>query len=101
MIYRNTTDIVIDNAFLAINGILKHTPVYVKLEGLSISGSIKVKSAIRTIARLELEGRLKPGMRVIESSTGNLGIALSMVCATKGYPFICVSDPNISLQSAT
>lgn len=101
MIYRNTTDIVIDNAFLAINGILKHTPVYVKLEGLSISGSIKVKSAIRMIARLELEGRLKPGMRVIESSSGNLGIALSMVCATKGYPFICVSDPNISLQSAS
>src|SRR5262249_33932272 len=40
-------------------------------------------------------GTLRPGKRVIESSSGNIGLALSIVCAIKGYEFICVTDPNI------
>lgn len=48
------------------------------------------------IEELEKKGMLKQGMTVVESSSGNLGLALSMICANKGYKFICVSDPNIS-----
>lgn len=100
MIFKSPTDLIFDNVFIELRNILPKTPVYIKLEGCSITGSIKIKSAIRMITRLELEGRLKPGMQVIESSSGNLGVALSMVCAAKGYAFTCVSDPNISPQSA-
>jgi 2,3-diaminopropionate biosynthesis protein SbnA len=100
MIVKSPADLVFDDVFMELQNILPGMPVYIKLEGCSITGSIKVKSAIRMIARLELENKLQPGMRVIESSSGNLGLALSMVCAAKGYAFTCVSDPNISPQTA-
>lgn len=91
---------IFDDVFMEVNDLIPETPVYLKLEGCSITGSIKVKSAIRMVERLELEKKLRPGMTVIESSSGNLGLALSMVCAAKGYAFVCVSDPNISPQTA-
>ncbi|CDG85687.1 pyridoxal-phosphate dependent enzyme family protein [Janthinobacterium agaricidamnosum NBRC 102515 = DSM 9628] len=81
-------------------GILPATPVQLKLEGLSLTGSSKIKPAIHMLETLERTGRLRPGMRVIESSSGNLGLALSMACAAKGYHFTCVSDKNISPQTA-
>lgn len=101
MILKSSTDMIFGDVFMELRDVVPKLPVYLKLEGCSITGSIKVKSAIRMIARLELEGKLRPGMRVIESSSGNLGLALSMVCASKGYAFTCVSDPNISPQTAS
>src|SRR5207342_1083470 len=69
--------------------------VFLKLEGLNITGSIKIKTAIALVEDLERRGIAKPAKTVIvESSSGNLGLALSLVCATKGYKFICVTDPN-------
>jgi len=69
--------------------------VFLKLEGFSITGSIKVKTAIALVEDLERRGVAKPNETVfIESSSGNLGLALSLVCAIKGYKFICVTDPN-------
>jgi cysteine synthase A len=100
MLLRSPTDLILDDVFIELSDIIPKTPLYLKLEGCSITGSIKVKPAIRMIARLEIEKKLRPGMRVIESSSGNLGLALSMVCASKGYAFTCVSDPNISPQTA-
>ncbi|MDD0972510.1 2,3-diaminopropionate biosynthesis protein SbnA [Pseudomonas fontis] len=100
MVISSPGDLVFDDVFLELREVLEDTPVFVKLEGFSLSGSIKVKSALRMVERLELEGRLSPGNALIESSSGNLGLALAMVCASKGYPFICVSDPNISPQTA-
>ncbi|MDF9756302.1 2,3-diaminopropionate biosynthesis protein SbnA [Pseudomonas sp. TE6288] len=100
MVISSPADLVFDDVFLELREVLPHTPVFVKLEGFSLSGSIKVKPALRMVERLELEGRLGPGKALVESSSGNLGLALAMVCASKGYPFICVSDPNISPQTA-
>jgi cysteine synthase A len=69
--------------------------VFLKLEGFNVTGSIKVKTAIGLVGDLERRGIAVPGKTVIvESSSGNLGIALSLVCAVKGYEFICVTDPN-------
>src|SRR6266853_4942294 len=69
--------------------------VYLKLEGFNVTGSIKIKTAIGLVEDLEKRGIAKPNETVIvESSSGNLGLALSLVCATKGYKFICVTDPN-------
>lgn len=75
-------------------------PVLLKIEGLNAAGSIKFKAAVGMIQDLEASGQLRPGGRVIESSSGNLGLALAIVCASKGYGFCCVSDPNISPQTA-
>ncbi|KTT03117.1 cysteine synthase [Pseudomonas oryzihabitans] len=100
MLISSPTDLVFDDVFLELREILPHAPVFVKLEGLSLTGSIKVKPALRMVERLELECRLGPGKSLVESSSGNLGLALAMVCASKGYPFICISDPNISPQTA-
>jgi len=69
--------------------------VFLKLEGFNITGSIKVKTAIALVEDLERRGLARPHETVIiESSSGNLGLALSLVCASKGYRFICVTDPN-------
>jgi cysteine synthase A len=86
------------DAFAMIEGLVS-APVHVKLDGLNPCGSIKVVPAIQLIEDLENSGRLKDGNTVIESSSGNLGVALSAVCANKGYKFICVTDPNASTQS--
>ncbi|MET1078332.1 MAG: 2,3-diaminopropionate biosynthesis protein SbnA [Pseudomonas sp.] len=100
MIHDSPASLVFGEHFLSLKTIAPHFSVNLKLEGLSISGSIKIKSALHMLTEMEKSGQLRPGMRVIESSSGNLGLALSMLCAIKGYPFVCISDPNISRQTA-
>ncbi len=68
---------------------------FVKYEGLNIAGSIKLKTAKYLISGLERHHGISPNKNtIIESSSGNLGVALSIVCKSKGYKFICVTDPN-------
>ncbi|MBC2656611.1 2,3-diaminopropionate biosynthesis protein SbnA [Pseudomonas sp. MSSRFD41] len=74
-------------------------PVYLKIEGLNPAGSIKLKTAVSLIEESERLGFLSPGRKVIESSSGNLGIALAIICAQRGYPFTCVTDPNVNQVS--
>ena len=59
--------------------------VLTKLEYLNPSGSIKDRMALRIIEDAEKAGLLKPGYTVVEASSGNTGIALSFICAVKGY----------------
>ncbi|QBC30452.1 2,3-diaminopropionate biosynthesis protein SbnA [Pandoraea sp. XY-2] len=81
--------------FTAIDGLCRAT-VHLKLEGLNAAGSIKLKPALQLIEDLEVAGRVDVNTRIVESSSGNLGMALAMVCANRGYPFTCVTDPNTS-----
>ncbi len=69
---------------------------YVKLEKYNLSGSVKDRAALGMIEKGEKEGILKPGMTLIESSSGNLGISLAAISSVKGYKFICVIDPKTS-----
>lgn len=94
MIYDRASDIVLDDVFLRLPGFVPDSQVFLKLEGLNPAGSIKLKPAAALIDSMEEMGVLRPGGRVIESSSGNLGIALSVVCAARGYPLTVVSDPN-------
>jgi len=96
MLVESPLELMLGNIFATVHGILPDTPVHLKLEGFNMAGSIKLKPAIQMIEDLEREGVLRPGKRVIESSSGNLGVALSLVCRIKGYPFVCVSDPNLA-----
>jgi cysteine synthase A len=66
--------------------------LYLKCEGFNFAGSIKMKAATEMVEAAEREGILRPGSILVESSSGNLGVALSMIAASKGYGFLCVTD---------
>ncbi len=68
--------------------------LYLKIEGFNFAGSIKLKPAVEMVERAERDGVLRPGSVLVESSSGNLGVALSVIAASKGYGFVCVIDPR-------
>ncbi len=70
--------------------------VLLKLEGMNAAGSIKLKTAVQILDDLEISQQIAPGARLIESSSGNLGVAIAMLSAARGYHFTCVTDPNAS-----
>ena len=61
-------------------------------------GSVKDRLALGMIEYAEENGLLKPGQTVVEASSGNTGLGLAMVCATKGYPFVCVMSEAFSIE---
>ena len=73
--------------------------LYLKCEGFNFAGSIKLKAAAAMVEAAERDGRLGPGSVLVESSSGNLGVALSMIVATKGYQFLCVTDSRCNLAT--
>ncbi len=70
--------------------------VLAKAEFLNPGGSIKDRVALNIIENAEKSGALKPGMTIIEATSGNTGIGLSLVGAMKGYRVICVMPENMS-----
>ena len=70
--------------------------VFVKAEHLNPGGSIKDRVAKYIIEIAEKEGKLKPGMTIIEATSGNTGIGLTLVGVQKGYKVICVMPENMS-----
>jgi len=69
--------------------------IYAKLEYLNPGGSIKDRSALYMVEWAEQQGLLKPGMTIIDASSGNHGIALALIGAIKGYPvIICSTDKH-------
>ncbi|MER5409674.1 2,3-diaminopropionate biosynthesis protein SbnA [Streptomyces sp. NPDC002769] len=73
--------------------------LYLKCEGFNFAGSIKLKAANEMVESAEREGVLKPDSILVESSSGNLGVALSMIAASKGYQFLCVTDSRCNLST--
>ncbi|MDL4774585.1 MULTISPECIES: 2,3-diaminopropionate biosynthesis protein SbnA [Thermomonosporaceae] len=74
-------------------------PLHLKCEGFNFAGSVKLKAAAAMIEAAEREGALTPGSIIVESSSGNLGIALSLIAASKGLRFVCVTDPRCNPAS--
>ena len=72
--------------------------IYVKMEYLNPSGSVKARIAKYMIERAEKEGLLKPGDTIVEASSGNTGNAMSMVAAVKGYKMIVVMPEGLSME---
>ena len=72
--------------------------MYVKCEFFNPLGSVKDRLAIAIIEDAERSGELKPGQTVVEATSGNTGIALAMVCAAKGYPFVAVMVETFSIE---
>ena len=72
--------------------------LYAKCEFFNPLSSVKDRLAIALIEDAEERGTLKPGQTVIEATSGNTGIALAMVCAAKGYPFVAVMVESFSVE---
>ena len=72
--------------------------MYVKCEAFNPLSSVKDRLAIGIIEDAERRGTLKPGQTVVEATSGNTGIALAMVCAVKGYPFVAVMAESFSIE---
>lgn len=88
-----------DDVFLHLDNAAINIDLYLKIEGLNPAGSIKLKTALSMVEDAERRGVVFPGCRLIESSSGSLGIALAVVAAAKGYHFLCVTDPSTSALS--
>jgi len=76
----------------------EHVEMYVKCEYFNPLSSVKDRLAIAIIEDAERSGALKPGQTVVEATSGNTGIALAMVCAAKGYPFVAVMAESFSVE---
>ena len=76
----------------------KNVTMYVKCEFFNPLASVKDRLAIAIIEDAERSGALKPGQTVVEATSGNTGIALAMVCAAKGYPFVAVMVETFSVE---
>jgi cysteine synthase len=72
--------------------------VHVKLESFNPLSSVKDRMARAVIEDAETRGLLKPGMTVVEATSGNTGIGLAMVCAQKGYPLVLTMAESFSLE---
>ena len=72
--------------------------VLVKLEGNNPAGSVKDRPALSMIRHAEARGEIRPGDTLIEATSGNTGIALAMVAATKGYRMVLVMPEHMSLE---
>jgi 2,3-diaminopropionate biosynthesis protein SbnA len=73
--------------------------LFLKCEGFNFAGSIKLKAAAEMMEAACRDGLLGPDSILVESSSGNLGVALSMIAASKGYRFVCVTDSRCNLST--
>lgn len=76
----------------------KHVELYVKVESFNPGGSVKDRLALAIVLDAEKSGALKPGQTIVEATSGNTGIALAMVAAARGYPFVAVMSETFSVE---
>ncbi len=100
MLYDTALDLVGNTPLVRINNLLppSDVSVYVKLEKVNPGGSIKDRICKHMIEHAEMEGLLRPGMTVIEPTSGNTGIGLALVCAVKGYKCELVMPETMTIE---
>ena len=72
--------------------------IYAKIEAFNPLASVKDRLAIAIIEDAEKRGAINPGQTIVEATSGNTGIALAMVCAVKGYPFVATMAESFSIE---
>ena len=72
--------------------------MFAKVEAFNPGGSVKDRLAWAIVMDAERRGALKPGQTVVEATSGNTGIALAMVCAARGYPFVATMAESFSVE---
>lgn len=99
MIHRDILSTIGNTPVVALNRLAPdHVYMYVKIEAFNPMASVKDRLAIAIIDDAEARGDLKAGQTVIEATSGNTGIALAMVCAVRGYPFVAVMAESFSVE---
>lgn len=99
MIYNNILETIGHTPVVRINQMAPDgIEMYVKVEAFNPMASVKDRLAIGIIEDAERKGLLQPGQTVVEATSGNTGIALAMVCAVKGYPFVAVMAESFSIE---
>ncbi len=99
MIYNNILETIGNTPVVRINNMAPvDMEMYVKVEAFNPMASVKDRLAIGIIEDAERKGTLKPGQTVVEATSGNTGIAMAMVCAVKGYPFVAVMAESFSIE---
>ena len=76
----------------------KGIDLHVKVESFNPGGSVKDRLALAVVLDGEKSGKLKPGQTIIEATSGNTGVALAMVAAARGYPFVAVMSETFSIE---
>jgi cysteine synthase A len=99
MIYESILDTIGNTPVVKLNRIApQHVTIYVKIEAFNPMASVKDRLALAIINDAEEHGTIKPGQTVVEATSGNTGIALAMVCAAKGYPFVATMVETFSIE---
>lgn len=98
MKYDSVLNLIGNTPVLRLSKLFPKHEVWVKLERQNPAGSIKDRIALAMIEGAEKRGELKPGMTVVEPTSGNTGVALSMVCAIKGYKLVLVMPESMSVE---
>jgi cysteine synthase A len=101
--YSDITKTIGNTPLVALNRIGKDLParILLKLEFFNPLGSVKDRIGLNMIETAEISGKLKPGMKVLEPTSGNTGIALAFVCAAKGYPLTLIMPETMSMERRT
>jgi cysteine synthase B len=86
------------STFAQERGVASTVGVYAKAEWHNPGGSVKARAAVRMVEEAERSGELRPGKTIIDSSSGNTGIALALIGAVKGYAVHLVMPANVSIE---
>jgi [CysO sulfur-carrier protein]-thiocarboxylate-dependent cysteine synthase len=98
--YQSVLDLVGNTPIVDISSLSPNPRVAIlaKLEGQNPGGSVKDRAAKAMIEEAEKDGSLRPGQQILESSSGNTGIALAMIARVRGYPIKIVVPENVSVE---
>jgi cysteine synthase len=99
-IYDNLADTFGNTPLVKLPRLGKDLPgtLLVKMESFNPAGSVKDRIGVAMIEAAERDGRLLPGMTIVEPTSGNTGIALAFVAAAKGYPLILVMPDTMTIE---
>ncbi|ABE58442.1 cysteine synthase A [Chromohalobacter israelensis] len=98
-IYNNILETVGKTPIVRLNKVApEHVKIFVKVESFNPGGSVKDRLALSVILDAEKKGHIKPGDTIAECTSGNVGIALAMVAAARGYNFVAVMSDSYSIE---
>ena len=99
MIYNNILETIGNTPVVRLNRMApKHVELFVKVESFNPLASVKDRLAFAIINDALEKGTLQPGQTVVEATSGNTGIALAMVCAALGHPFVATMADSFSIE---
>ncbi len=97
-VVESVLDLIGQTPLIQLRRVVSGAQVWAKAEHLNPGGSVKDRICLAMIERAEREGILKPGMTVVEPTSGNTGIGLALVCARKGYKLVLTMPASMSLE---